>query len=243
MLSDKFWKPEAVLRLMLGVFICVFVGMLLASLVRQRVGTRFDDSPWHAVVAALSFQGIALVLVHRFVREHQTLWADAFGLRNHWKRALLIGALSMLLYLPLGWGLQWTSVELMTRFNFEAEEQQAIQALRHTTGWLEGSALAVVAVILAPLAEELLFRGILYPAIKQFGFPRLALWGTSLLFAAIHWNLPTFLPLLLLAIALTLLYEKTDNLLAPIAAHTLFNAINFAMFYLGEEFSRTLPPQ
>ncbi len=35
-----------------------------------------------------------------------------------------------------------------------------------------------------------------------------------------------------LALVLTWLYEKTDNLLAPIAAHSLFNALNFIALQL-----------
>ena len=37
-------------------------------------------------------------------------------------------------------------------------------------------------------------------------------------------NAPTFVPLFVFALALTWLYERTDNLLAPITAHALFNA-------------------
>jgi membrane protease YdiL (CAAX protease family) len=37
----------------------------------------------------------------------------------------------------------------------------------------------------------------------------------------------TFLPLLALAVILVWIYEATDNLLAPIAAHSFFNLVNF----------------
>jgi membrane protease YdiL (CAAX protease family) len=90
-------------------------------------------------------------------------------------------------------------------------------------------------VLLAPVAEEVLFRGILYPAIKQMGRPRLALWGTSLLFAAVHMNVVTFVPLAVLALVLTVLYERTNNLLAPITAHVLFNALNFGMLLVLQQ--------
>jgi membrane protease YdiL (CAAX protease family) len=83
------------------------------------------------------------------------------------------------------------------------------------------------AVLVAPFVEEVLFRGILYPTLKGRGYRRTALWGVSLLFAAIHGNLMTFVPLTFLAIMLTLLYEETRNLLAPILTHALFNALNF----------------
>jgi hypothetical protein len=96
----------------------------------------------------------------------------------------------------------------------------------------------LAAVLLAPVVEEILFRGILYPAIKQRGYPGFALWGTSLLFAAIHSNLMTFVPLTVLALALVWLYEKTDTLLAPIAAHAVFNAANFFLFVYGPDLAR-----
>jgi membrane protease YdiL (CAAX protease family) len=58
------------------------------------------------------------------------------------------------------------------------------------------------------------------------------LWGTSLVFALTHANVATFLPLTFLAMVLVFLYERTGNLLAPIAAHSLFNAANyFALIY------------
>ena len=88
---------------------------------------------------------------------------------------------------------------------------------------------------MAPVAEESLFRGIIYPWIKQTGFPQLALWGSSLLFAAAHLNAVTFLPLLVLALVLAVLYEKTNNLLSCITAHAVFNGLNFAALYLFDK--------
>jgi membrane protease YdiL (CAAX protease family) len=90
-------------------------------------------------------------------------------------------------------------------------------------------------VLLAPVTEEALFRGILYPVIKQTGHPRLALWGTALAFAGIHMNVVTFVPLAVLALMLTALYEWTNNLLAPITAHVVFNALNFAMLLVLQQ--------
>jgi membrane protease YdiL (CAAX protease family) len=69
----------------------------------------------------------------------------------------------------------------------------------------------------------------LYPFVKQLGWRRLAWFGVSFAFALIHDAAATFVPLFVLALALTWLYEKTDNLLAPIAAHSLFNAANLVI--------------
>jgi membrane protease YdiL (CAAX protease family) len=89
--------------------------------------------------------------------------------------------------------------------------------------------LGVFAVVLAPVAEEFIFRGMLFPFVKQLGFPKLAWFGVSFLFALIHMNAPTLLPLFVFALGLTWLYDRTDNLLAPITAHALFNATNLAV--------------
>ena len=191
-------------------------------------------------MAALSFQGVALVFIWRFMREHRVGGRDAFGFSVNWKMALLLGAAVACLALPVSQVLQLASAEIMSRLSVKPEIQPAMQALQNTVTWLDRVALGIAAIGLAPVAEEMLFRGILYPAVKQAGYPRAALWVTSLLFAVVHWNVATFVPLLLLAIALTLLYEKTNNLLAPITAHSLFNALNFAMFYFIQ--SKPGPP-
>jgi uncharacterized protein len=240
-LSPKPWKPEAVLRLLLGIFLCVAIGALLTLLMRGASGSKAELSLGRMLAGVLSFQGAALVLVWRFVREHDLSWTEAFGLRNRQSRALLLGALAVGLFLPIGQLLQILSINILTRLHLDPTAQPAVEALRLASHGPGLMAFGLVTVIVAPLAEELVFRGIFYPAIKYAGFPRLALWGTAVIFAAIHFNLAIFLPLLLLALVLTWLYEKTDNLLATIAAHSLFNAINLGWFFLAEEFGRSFP--
>jgi hypothetical protein len=56
--------------------------------------------------------------------------------------------------------------------------------------------------------------------------------GVSALFALIHFDAAIFIPLFVLAMGLTWLYETTGNLLAPIAAHAVFNAVNMALLAL-----------
>jgi membrane protease YdiL (CAAX protease family) len=122
--------------------------------------------------------------------------------------------------------------------------------------------LIFFAVILAPAAEEFIFRGILYPFIKQLGFPsefmkltqteqcilypfikqlgypKLSLIGVSLAFASIHGSLVVVLPLFVFALAQTWLYEKTDCLLAPMITHSVFNLANLVIMFA----SGTLSP-
>ncbi len=229
----KPWPTERFTRRFMILLGCLYLGLTLGSFAQHYAGnTAGANETWRVAIATLSFQGAAIALIGWMVREHQTSWAEAFGFSVEWKQAVLFGVLVACSFLPVGWGLQLASAELLSRLGSHPELQQAVQVLEHTETWRDRAIMGVAALALAPVAEEMLFRGVLYPAVKQVGFPRLALWGTSTLFAAVHWNLPTFLPLLLLAVLLTVLYEKTSNLLAPIVAHSLFNAFNFASLYL-----------
>jgi membrane protease YdiL (CAAX protease family) len=53
-------------------------------------------------------------------------------------------------------------------------------------------------------------------------------------------TLAIFVPLFALALALTWLYEKTDNLLAPIFAHSLFNAANLVALHFEDQLNQLL---
>src|SRR6185437_12232625 len=113
-----------------------------------------------------------------------------------------------------------------------AKDQRAVDLLVNADSWWMRGYLAFFAVVLAPVAEEFIFRGVLFPFVKQLGWPKLAWIGVSLVFAFIHLNAPTFVPLFVLALTLTWLYEKTDCLLASITVHCLFNASNLLILFL-----------
>jgi membrane protease YdiL (CAAX protease family) len=229
-LSDRNWNPDAVVLFILSTFVCIYVGSLVSLL----SGLAKTSVP-QMLVAAGSFQGAIIVLTALFLRHHSLGWREAFGLENNRRPAILAGVLVACLFLPLGWALQQASglvIEHLHRFGIRPEEQQSVQTLRVATSWPERATLGFVTIGLAPVAEEIFFRGILYAWGRRAGFPRLTMWVTSILFALVHFNAITLLPLLVLSLLLTLLYERTANLLAPIAAHAFFNALNFGMLYV-----------
>jgi len=97
------------------------------------------------------------------------------------------------------------------------------------------AAVVFLAVIVAPVAEEVLFRGYIYGVIRRYGGRVPALLTSSLLFAAIHVHLPSLLGLGILAVILCLLYERTGSLWAPITMHAAFNASTIVLLILLPE--------
>jgi membrane protease YdiL (CAAX protease family) len=232
MLSEKPWRAEAVMQLCAAQIACLCLGIVAVGVLHKLGVHGFiqDESFGCVVLGTLSFQGAAWLLILFFLRRHQIGWSAALGFRGPGlKRALLTAVGFIIVVLPVVLLFQWASIRVLEKLGRAPEDQAAVLLLLDAKSWRTTAYLGVFAVVLAPVAEEFIFRGILFPFVKQLGFPRLAWFGVSALFALIHVNLPTFLPLFVFALALTWLYEKTDNLLAPITAHALFNATNFVM--------------
>lgn len=80
-----------------------------------------------------------------------------------------------------------------------------------------------LAVLVAPVAEETIFRGYIYGVLKRHIGAIGAACFSSALFAAMHVNLSALAPLFVLALFLTLAYEATGSLLVNIFMHAIFN--------------------
>jgi membrane protease YdiL (CAAX protease family) len=110
-------------------------------------------------------------------------------------------------------------------------EQPQMEVLRNRTGgwpWL-----AVTAVLVAPVVEEVCFRGLLYPALRQRFRAGTAIVLSSLAFAAFHLPPTVWLPLAVFAAALAWLVEATGSVVPSIAAHMALNGLTVATVLLG----------
>lgn len=105
----------------------------------------------------------------------------------------------------------------------EAESQQLVEQL--ATSGDPGLRVVIVlcACLIIPVAEEVIFRGYLYPALKRFSDPWLAALVSAMVFAVLHLHVPSLLPLCLFGLLLTAAYEWTGSLWVPVSIHTLFN--------------------
>ncbi len=97
--------------------------------------------------------------------------------------------------------------------------------------------LWVCAVLAAPVAEEVFFRGMLQTVARGYiDRPWLAIGLASVAFGMMHFSQPQFvLPLTVLGVALGYVYERTGSLIAPILLHILFNSRTMLVYFLLEQ--------
>ncbi|MFH1037423.1 MAG: CPBP family intramembrane glutamic endopeptidase [PVC group bacterium] len=97
--------------------------------------------------------------------------------------------------------------------------------------------LFAIGIFLGPLAEELFFRGLLFPALKQ----RMSVFWSAILTAAVfstlHLNWAGWLPIFGLGILLAGSYQKTGSILVPIFIHVIHNGLFLTFTVLVFELS------
>ena len=144
MLSEKPWRLEAVIELMMALLLSLSVGMLVATMLTklelvQKLGGK-DFAGFF--VLTLIFHVSALVIISFFLRQHQMTWSEAFGFsRRHRLRAVALAILLTVAILPVAWILGELSVRVLTGFNIKYELQQPVQTLKATVTRRLSSAL------------------------------------------------------------------------------------------------------
>lgn len=118
------------------------------------------------------------------------------------------------------------SNNLIARAGFEIESQPVIEWLTAPdTATGTRFAIFISAVIFAPLAEELIFRGILFPAVLRNNSWIFSAMLTGCIFSLIHFHPPSFLSIFTLSFCFCAGYSVTGSLITPIVMHMVFNGI------------------
>lgn len=139
-----------------------------------------------------------------------------------WARA--IGLMVLLLVLIL-------IAEQALEYLLHAAREQGLEPTR----WEPDRALpfalnAFVVVVIAPIVEELTFRGLGFAVLRPFG-AAVAVVGTATAFAAVHGLVDGFVPLLVFGLAIGFLRLKTESVYPGMIFHSFFNATALAIAF------------
>lgn len=89
----------------------------------------------------------------------------------------------------------------------------------------ERALIIILAVAVAPLVEEFIFRFLFYGVLKRYCGRAVGLLANASLFAAVHAHIPSAAPLFVLGSCFTLAFEWSGSILVPMTMHALFNSL------------------
>jgi uncharacterized protein len=109
-----------------------------------------------------------------------------------------------------------------------SSKQQIIEMFTGSETLQQRVLIIVLAITIAPMAEEFIFRFFLYGVLKRYLGRGAGLVLNSLLFAAVHVHLPSLGPLFILGGCFTLAYEWSGSILVSMTMHALFNFLSLS---------------
>ena len=231
-------KPPTFSRLQLVLYPALVIGLLFATslalgLAIQRGGLDRGSLSLTLLVYALNFllfAGGAFLLA---VWPGKLTWAELGIAPPRWRWLwLLLAAGVTLLLLPLR-GLIGLIVQQWFGGGLEGMESRVNLLVGSEPSWAGFFVTLLGAGLLAPVAEELFFRGFLYTALRQRLSIVAAITISSLVFAVGHIDaLGVVAASFIMGVFLALAYEYTRSLWVAIAIHALNNSLATILLYL-----------
>ncbi len=240
--STNFRTKGVALTVLLAVAI-FFLGQVAAALVLLLLEPDFirspdSVSPWQNLVAfsalALVVAGLLSLVLNKHHRGSVRTTLRQLGVRR--LKLKHLGSIAVLQFLYI---ISSASILLLLEWQdyVQLDGDQSIGFDRA----LQGASLIpafLTLVVLAPLIEELLFRGFLYQRLSKLTGVVSAAAVTSILFGLAHirgadWQVLVAMDTALLSVFMIIALERTKTLLAPIIMHAIKNALAFYVLFLA----------
>jgi membrane protease YdiL (CAAX protease family) len=219
---DILWGVIAGLSLLAGLTLALTVGL---SLYVRATGEKL--APASGLVTLLVELALLLPVWWFGVRKYRLPWSSV-GLRPFAvARGLGLGCVFLLLgfWFSLAWSLFLSLFSLRTQPDL----------LPLFGGGIGGLLLALfTGGLIAPIAEEVFFRGFVFAGLHQHLGLRRALVLNAILFALMHILPTSWPPIFVLGVLFAWLYEQTGSIWPAVAVHGAINIISFlALYVLG----------
>jgi membrane protease YdiL (CAAX protease family) len=220
------WRPWTAVAAIVAGFSVTIMGGIAVAVVTAALGGDIEDPPAGVNIGLTLFQNLALVGAAVFfaLLAGRPSGAD-FGLQRarFWRSARLMAAALFGFYaFSLIWG---------TLLNLD-EEQTLPEELGVGGSDLNLVLVTVLITVVAPLGEEIFFRGYFFSALRNWRGWLPAAIITGLVFGAIHIGSSPIgftVPLAFFGFLLCVLYQRTGSLYPCIALHALNNSLAFGL--------------
>ncbi len=201
-----------------SVFVVFLGAQVVAYAVNMSVFDSRDNGALLSLMALLYTANIATLYVVYRITSMGGAAARALGLGGSKVRAALRGYWMYLLFIPLQMCYVVVVSHAWRAAMGQDMPQQAVARAMRERGLVDFAALAFFALIVAPVVEEVIFRGFIQKGLERSYGGATAVAITSVLFALAH-GVRAALLVLPIGVALGLLYQRTKSLPLCIGFH------------------------
>lgn len=241
------WNIKDAIKVFLAYVILMFAGMpLIIQFVSAIFGHNFLDNIGHRNVALfvtlfINLSVCSYVFYIVYVERHQSISALGLSLVNV-SNNVKQGIIKYLITLPLIMLAGFVINLISNYYGVNPEMQDVVKWILEEKSLFILISLLFFGIIIAPLIEEIIFRGFLQSALKNYFGGRYAILISASLFAAVHMDIFAFFQILILGILLGYLYEKTQTLAASVAIHILHNSLTLVFLLYFKYFLKGKVP-
>jgi hypothetical protein len=217
----------------------VYLGILIAGMLFSWIGSCVPrhfwqvlgnkDMSYFAVSYLVQFlTTVGLVYLFAVLLTHGQ-WKD-LGVRrasrnDYLKYGILYGIGLLVLVVIFG--------QIIQHFQNHLPPQHYEEMLR-SAGSLGGFLLILfMGAVLAPVSEELFYRGMIYPVLRRYMGPTGGALLAGLVFGLAHWDVWRTIPLAIGGAILCYIYEKTGSIAVSMVAHGMWNGLMSVIVYIS----------
>ena len=227
---DCHWNLKDAIKVFMAYIILMFAGMpLIVQCVSAVFGGDFlrNIGQRNVILFVTLFVNLAIcTYVFYIVRVgyHQSITALGLSLVNL-SGNIKQGIKRYLVTLPVIMLAGFVINRISSYYGINPDMQDVVKWILEEDSLLVLSSLVFFGIIIAPMIEEIIFRGFLQSALKNYLGNRYAILVSASLFAGVHMDIFAFFQILILGLLLGYLYEKTQTLAASVVVHILHNSL------------------
>lgn len=232
-----------------GLFIwCLIFCMGLSQIIAPYLLTAISHTEnayyvWNIIAGGLMLHAgmILIFILFRYYQPH--LFLHSFNIEViSFLKASKLGIYYFLVAFPFVWITGLCTVFIFERLNkagwtIPLDQQPLVGIFEETKSPIAIIILFIMAILIAPVAEELIFRASIYRFLKSRLPIFFSMLLSAILFSLLHMNIVGFLPLIVIGISLCIAYELTGNILVPIIFHSVFNLNSIILILFRSDLS------
>lgn len=221
-----FEVPDAIAAFMLG---SLFLWNAVAAPPNDKIVLRTSDLAVNAVISLAIFAILAGFLI---ARGRNVSILAGFRRLPFW-RTLTTAVILLFAAYPL---IMLTDLLSERVLHLPSGRQNIVEMFSGSETLRQRVLIIILAVAIAPLVEEFIFRFFIYGVLRRYAGRFIGLVSNAALFSAVHAHLPSAAPLFVLGACFTIAYEWTGSIIVTMTMHALFNSITLVALAFPDQF-------